>query len=52
MLGFGEDGLGVFGPDEGFAAVVPAVDEAADCVFEVAGRIEGAAPDGGSSPTP
>jgi hypothetical protein len=30
----------------GFAGVVPAVDEAADCAFEVADRIEGAAPDG------
>jgi hypothetical protein len=34
------------GPDEGFAAFVPAVDEAADGIDEVADGVEAAAADG------
>jgi len=40
-VGSGEDGVGVLGPDERFAALVPAGDEPADRVGEVADRVEG-----------
>src|SRR4051812_19448297 len=43
---FRDDGVGVFGPDEGLAAFVPAVDKAGDVLDEVADRVEGAAADG------
>ncbi len=43
---FGDDRVGVLGPDERFAAFVPAVDEAADGVDEFADGVEAAAADG------
>src|SRR5690242_15909931 len=45
-LRFGQDGVGVFGPEERFAALVPAVDERADGLDEVADGVEAAAADG------
>jgi hypothetical protein len=45
-LRFGEDGVGVLGPDEWFAALVPAIDEAADGVDEFVDGVEAAAADG------
>jgi len=44
-LGFGEDGVRVFGPDERCAPFVPAVDEGSDGSLEVADGVERAAPD-------
>jgi hypothetical protein len=41
-----QDGVGVLGPDERFAAFVPAVDEAADGLDELANGVEAAAADG------
>ena len=43
---FGDDRVGVFGPDERVAAVVPAVDECGDRLDEVVDGVEGAAADG------
>jgi len=51
-FGFGEDFVGGSGPGEGVAAVVPAVDEAADCGDEVLDTVEGSAPDGLSGDDP
>ena len=44
--GFGEDGVGVFGPGEGLAAVVPGVDVGLDRGDQVGDGGEGAAVDG------
>ena len=46
MVCLGEDLVGGFGPDEGFAAFVPAVDECLDGGDEVLDAGEGAAADG------
>src|SRR5688572_26398078 len=48
----GQDGVGVLGPDERFAALVPAVDEAADGIYEFADGVEAAAADGLSGDDP
>jgi hypothetical protein len=45
-VGLGEDLFGGLGPDQGLAAVVPAVDEGADLDHQVADRGKGAAVDG------
>jgi len=45
-LCFGQDGVDVLGPDERFAALIPAVDEAADGIDELADGVEAAAADG------
>lgn len=45
-VSFGNDRVGVSGPDEGLAAFVPAVDELVDRVDEFADRAEGAVSDG------
>jgi hypothetical protein len=45
-VGFLEDVVGGFGPDEGLGTVVPAVDEVADPAGQVADAAEGAAMDG------
>jgi hypothetical protein len=45
-VGFVEDLFGGLGPDEGVAAVVPAVDVGADLGVEFVDRAEGAAVDG------
>src|SRR5664279_4508506 len=39
-LGFGKDGVSVLGPDEGFAAFVPAVDVGPDRFLQVADGAE------------
>jgi hypothetical protein len=41
-----QDGIGVLGPDERFAALVPSVDEAADGIDEFTDGVEAAAADG------
>ena len=43
---FRDDGVGVLGPGERFAALIPAVDEAADGIDEFADGVEAAAADG------
>ena len=43
---FRDDGVGVFGPDKGLAAFVPAVDERRNRLDQVGDRVEGAAADG------
>jgi sugar phosphate isomerase/epimerase len=45
-LRLGQDGVGVLGPDERFAALIPAGDEAADGIDELADGVEAAAADG------
>src|SRR6476659_9049094 len=44
-LRLGQDGIGVLGPEKRFAALVPAVDEAADGIDELADGVEAAAAD-------
>jgi len=44
-FGPGENGVGVFGPGEGLAAVVPAVDVGADGALEGLDGVEGASSD-------
>jgi hypothetical protein len=45
-VGFGQDLVGGFGPDEGVGALVPAVDEGADAAVELGDAGEAAAVDG------